>query len=428
MLCFEYCGLLRRRNFPFLSTFHESFHFRLNRFISYLTSIRILIMDLEDFHTSIQFLKEQLEEAPDAWFSSPSGNLMKPDFKRKEQLLQNLSTTTQDDLPPPPTRGFGLMKQASSMVFRSSKYNTRYFVLEGGSQLVYYKDENASTASGSIDLTEIEKVTPSHVVDAPPDSLDLVGEERVFTLAAEGEEEMLRWALVLQMAIDNLANQEQQQEGGEEDEETKKSSTQLSDDSKWINYSVTFSHNGPLHLNVRGVENRDESGQVLNHWIIVSGFETPEDGSIGEAEKSGKIKVKDILVGVNQVDLTVSTFNACMKKIKASSWPLTLNFLRDATMEGVEVIKEGWGRLTAGTISRKRRYLELMGEELSFTRPTPGGAAQSMREGFINAPSINLLRCEKNYALKEGYFLKIKPIKVDFSQLLYISHYVSLND
>jgi hypothetical protein len=46
---------------------------------------------------------------------------------------------------------------------------------------------------------------------------------------------------------------------------------------------------------VKGVANRNDSQQVTNHWIVVTGFAKGKNGEAGPAELAGTIKAMDIV-------------------------------------------------------------------------------------------------------------------------------------
>ena len=130
----------------------------------------------------------------------------------------------------------------------------------------------------------------------------------------------------------------------------------------------------------------------------------------------------DIIVGCNGVDLTELTFNECMAVIRQADWPKTLHFIRDTAGPDLKpCIKEGWAKFgVLGGAHRKRyvpvgpsrtppsnphrpspdlnpqnprtfRYIELREGELSYTKPTPGGAIAAKPDGSVDLTAISTM-------------------------------------
>jgi hypothetical protein len=84
-----------------------------------------------------------------------------------------------------------------------SGYNKRWFVLDKKNRrLTYFKTEDIKIPEqGYIDLNAIIDVQISKVYDAPDYSLDLISDDRHYTIVAESHDMMLKWALALHAAI-----------------------------------------------------------------------------------------------------------------------------------------------------------------------------------------------------------------------------------
>lgn len=82
----------------------------------------------------------------------------------------------------------------------AATYRARWFVLDG-MYLRYYKSENDEQEAGSIHLASVNAVLPSRVADAPEHSLDLVCADRIYTVAGNNREDMVRWATVLTLVV-----------------------------------------------------------------------------------------------------------------------------------------------------------------------------------------------------------------------------------
>mmetsp|Transcript_28858 Transcript_28858/g.84244 ORF Transcript_28858/g.84244 Transcript_28858/m.84244 type:complete len:855 (-) Transcript_28858:321-2885(-) len=274
-------------------------------------------------------------------------------------------------------------------------FQRRYFVLQG-TTLKYFREIDSTAAAGSIDLMELNSVEESIVPDAPAYALDLRAKDRLYTVAAETETDMLRWALAVTQAI------------GAQGEQVRDEATEI----QWQRFDVVFEVKEPLLLNVKGVANRNEEHQITNHWIVVTGFAKNEFGNPGPAERGGLITPMDIIIGCNGVDLTELNFNECMAVIRQAEWPKTLHFIRDpAGADATLSIKEGWarfGQAGAGQ-QRRRRYLDLKPKELQYSKPTPGGAICGSPDGSIALDSITSLALFEDRAapLDEAFQLHI---------------------
>lgn len=104
-------------------------------------------MAANDLSTKIKALEQRLEATPDPWFAEPVGWLSKPDFKRKEQLLSNYTDG----------RSKGRSMTLSGMMGKKT-YSRRYFALVG-TQLSYYREIEAETPAGAVDLLEVRQPT-----------------------------------------------------------------------------------------------------------------------------------------------------------------------------------------------------------------------------------------------------------------------------
>ena len=118
------------------------------------------------------------------WLEEPKGFLLKPDFKRKEQHL-----------------GASRVRNLHFRLPGAATYRPRWFVLDG-MILRYYKGNNGDeTELGSIHLEGVNAVLPSRVLDAPSYALDLVCADRIYTIAGNNREDMVRWGTVLTSVV-----------------------------------------------------------------------------------------------------------------------------------------------------------------------------------------------------------------------------------
>jgi hypothetical protein len=214
----------------------------------------------------------------------------------------------------------------------------RYFVLDG-TALKYFKDKNAATESGKVDVSKVESIRLSLIPDAPEHSLDLVTQSRIYTICADSRDALVRWAVAISFVMATGSPRMRARTMNREE------------------FSVRFENKQPLLLNIKGVANRDARVAPLNsHWLMVAGFEKNPDGSCGPAEACRLIEPLDIIIGVNDQDLSAKTFNESLEVIRTASWPMTLHFLRDRSGKPIEAPKqEGWCRIGQGSRSVKRR-------------------------------------------------------------------------
>ena len=138
--------------------------------------------DVEDVcQTFEEMLSSTMPE--DTFAGDPKGFLQKPDFKRAKQKV-----------------GASDGKKAGKSMFASSAWKTRFFVLDG-MMLKYFAGEAMSKELGSIHMNTVKAVAASSIDDAPEHSIDLVSEERIYTLSAPDQASMLQWASVLRSII-----------------------------------------------------------------------------------------------------------------------------------------------------------------------------------------------------------------------------------
>ena len=90
-----------------------------------------------------------------------------------------------------------------------SPYQRRWFVLSTEKRcLIYYKDDSAGIVErGFIDISQIIDVQKSAFTDAPPFAIDLVCNDRSYTLAAESEYQMLLWAYAINVCRVRIAEE-----------------------------------------------------------------------------------------------------------------------------------------------------------------------------------------------------------------------------
>ena len=111
-------------------------------------------------------------------------------------------------------------------------------------------------------------------------------------------------------------------------------------------YSVTFAQEGPL-------------GIVLgrsNEFVIVRGFKRAADGSMFPGEASGKIKIGDMLCGLNGAEVTSLPLDRVTARLARARRPLTLSF------------SAGAGDAVAGQSGAKRNNIAIM----TFNEPKLG--------------------------------------------------------
>ncbi|KAG2928427.1 hypothetical protein PC116_g5425 [Phytophthora cactorum] len=322
------------------------------------------------------------------WLENPKGFLLKPDFKRKAQHV-----------------GAGGKKLNSSRLLRlhlpGNSYRVRWFVLDG-MILRYFKTSTEEQELGAIHLTSVNAVLPSSVADAPEHALDLVCADRIYTVAGNDREDMVRWATVLTLVLRGeykpklmlrpessiirgssviprpsavarktamtQASRFTDANGmrmtgtlmGDGD-----SKSQGDDDVKEKIITVTFDQPGPLNLILRG---------TVDDEVMVCGFQdgTGPGGELGPAEASGVIRAVDL--------------------IRAAGRPLTLRFSRidfnTAPPTDTTRVAEGWVLSKEPSAHRYRiRMLQLQGDKLKLYKP-------SMQGGRVDEPCL-VIRMEQ---------------------------------
>lgn len=319
-------------------------------------------------------------QQPDAWFYNPRGWMKRPSYKKTSR----------------PSSLVGGMRG----LFQKGGYKQRWFILDTNARvLMYYKDDDAGTpANGSIDISTVETIRVSRASDAPEFAIDLVAtDSSVYTLVMESHESMVRWAYAINLAMGKPSvSTTSAREGSISSsfsEPKANANAENASQVQWEQYEVRFEEQGPLMLNVMGTANRDKDGKIVNSWIVVTSFESYPDGRPGRAEQTGKIGVKDYVVGVNGTELTDFTFNEAMDAIVGASWPKTLHFLRDNSVSRERSRVESWALIFHPSMNRqRRRYCELKGNIISFRKPAHGGSATNQREGLFCIDKVTRIR------------------------------------
>ncbi|CAI5742668.1 unnamed protein product [Hyaloperonospora brassicae] len=335
------------------------------------------------------------------WLENPKGFLLKPDFKRKAQHV-----------------GAGGKKLNSSRLLRlhlpGNTYRVRWFVLDG-MILRYFKTSTEETELGAIHLTSVNAVLPSSVADAPEHALDLVCADRIYTVAGNDREDMLRGeykpklmlrpessiirgssviprpsAAARKTALTpgsrftdaNGLRMTGTLVGSVSDGDLK---SHGEDDVKEKIITVTFDQPGPLNLILRG---------TVDDEVMVCGFRdgTGPGGELRPAEASGVIRVGDVLISINSHYFTNIEFEQAVDLIRAAGRPLTLRFSRIdySTAPAVDTarVAEGWVLAKEPSALRFRiRMLQLHGDKLKLYKP-------SMQGGRVDEPCL-LIRMEQ---------------------------------
>ncbi|NDD59051.1 MAG: hypothetical protein EBZ47_07385, partial [Chlamydiae bacterium] len=62
-------------------------------------------------------------------------------------------------------------------------------------------DESSPDVKGEVDLKDIVAIDVSHLYDAPSHSLDLISADRHYTVTADNQETMLKWAYAISLLL-----------------------------------------------------------------------------------------------------------------------------------------------------------------------------------------------------------------------------------
>jgi len=334
-------------------------------------------------------------EVPAGWWNEPEGWMQKPDFKRKEQI------------PGKKSDGFG----KGLMSAMKKAYSWRWWQLdtEGGKFLRYFKDQNAEAESGSVDLSTVTSITVSVIGDAPHNAIDLNSPTNIYTIASDTQEEMIRWAKVLNAGMEDKYEQKSGGGGGGmsgsqtvAENETRESEVPGAHAGE--EFSVDFATKESLFMSLEGLS---------TYTIVVTGFVKRPDGSKGQAESSGKIQEDDYLIGVNDINLEEKTFFDSIAEIQKAEWPMTLHFRRTAADDGEDVEFKGWVLMKEPNNDKFfRRFLQLSGTELSYFKPAYGGR-QSTRHGFIDLSKLKAISQAKDMRATEKLQIQMKLVCED---------------
>lgn len=329
--------------------------------------------------------------------------MKKPDFKRAAQDKTTIG------------------KKCSRRPSLVSVYQQRWFFLDiTGKKLHYYRDNDIHTPeSGSIDMTTILDVRYSQVFDAPEFSLDLVSDEKHYTVVADTQTAMVRWAYAFKLCCsDSLVatitppsiqlspSLQKSQLGGRASMVAAVAGTTGEE------FSVTFVEPGPLLLNVMGSAKKDASGNIIKTYILVTSFPVTADGSAGRAEATGKIRFRDFVLGINDYTFEDTiTFKEVTRLIHAATWPKTFHFYRSSENNTTaSTVLESWSTVFYPALNRRRRrYVELRWDALNFRKPSPSGSAQPKRDTYFAISQIEVIRpfINMTYPQNQRYTLQL---------------------
>ncbi|KAJ8608327.1 hypothetical protein CTAYLR_009419 [Chrysophaeum taylorii] len=358
-------------------------------------SIAALIRSFED---------QLVVNSPNPWIREPHGYLLKPDFRRPEQLRRNYSESSKS----PSEGSSGLSSSTSSSESRNlfstiqrslapKHYARRYFRLEGARKLAYYRSVTDRCPIGEIDLSQVEFIQFSRIKDAPTHAVDLVSRERVFTLGADTREDLAHWCVALCRAMRDAVDSSEAPcwkqyddvyyEGADVKLELEKVLLPESDerDNAAADHpppeharsasNLLQHHEQPLESNrgrlARSASEKEPSRRNSKGRRDVEPTPPRRESKwfavvtkvFGDVAKRGVVRPADILLGVN--DTAFETFEEAASTLETAKFPITLRLARDV---GASLVAEGWA-LVGGRL----RYLELSRKWLNGTRPIPGG-------------------------------------------------------
>ena len=168
-------------------------------------------------------MRDSHDSNVDPWFSHPQGYLRKPVRFKRLQLesadnnkSHRTTTTTGTEGGVRPTlshtadssnnNGGRVLTKTKSFLMQISQifhfYKSRWFVLDLETNVLhYYSDDQPGRAEkGRIHMESIIDLYASEVVDASKFALDLISAGKRYTLVTDSQENMVRWALVLNIA------------------------------------------------------------------------------------------------------------------------------------------------------------------------------------------------------------------------------------
>ena len=324
------------------------------------------------------------EHRTDKWFDNPCGWLLGPGEKRgatavEEEIKDDKNT---------------LGKKVANFV-STPYYTKRWFVLDTHNKtLKYYKDEHTRVESGCIDMATVIDIQSCTDPYAPTHAFDLVGRGGRCSLAAQTYEDVIKWCYCCEDVIKHIepvARSDLSEITSSEGVAARNSprGDNITDDKRWHRYNYVFPEAGPLMLNVVGLTDQDANGTIQSHWLLVTSFARYPDGRLGNAEKSSIIKIKDYIVGVNNVDLTILPYHDAMVAMRNATFPKTVYFLRDLQNKQETLYLESWAYVYYEALNRRRkRYIELDSDNISFRKPTVSGSTSVKRDSSFAIDQI----------------------------------------
>lgn len=173
-------------------------------------------------------LAESFDDENETIQNNFKGWLLKPDFKRHEQLINNNKKKDNKSIGDSDIFDgtvFGSIINTASSIYSTfidesnenagsnffkvsnDSFNLRWFCMNSiKGELNYYEDDTETDLRGSIFLREIKSLQYSILQDVPIYSLDLVSEDKYYTITCHNRNEMIKWSKFLLLQIQYTQN------------------------------------------------------------------------------------------------------------------------------------------------------------------------------------------------------------------------------
>lgn len=281
-----------------------------------------------------------------------------------------------------------LMKKGEGSFFGGAGMKRRYFRLLDKTLSYYKSDKDGTKAQGLVDLDLAFKIELS---DAPIKDGPAPGEiyltvstpERLWVFGGPLEY-VVKWGVALKFATKDNSEEEAKAANVEKKRLRKQNRSSMVAMNNTFQMFSRFAGKGkgtdvrpPGTIPAEAYDLEFESGPLFldlvaddDDNIVCAGFANSGSGEPGPAEKTGKIKSGDYLLGVNGTSFETLKFYDAIDVIRKAEYPKSFTFERPPVEPTPD--KEAWlGKRGEQKLSAfRRRYFKLYGTLLFYYKPT----------------------------------------------------------
>jgi hypothetical protein len=238
---FDFNNISQVRNFPSSLSFICFNHFNKGKYfkvkpdpldISFSTNQSEVIYECFESHINaimkeysnipIEMFAQKIDKEQENHQFNFKGWLLKPDFKRQQQLViksntsdsylnKNVFESIIDNASIFANNAISLgtdMFASNFFKFSNDDFNLRWFSMNSlKGELNYFENDSEDNLRGKVFLKDIKSLQYSILQDVPIYSLDLVSDDKYYTITCLNRNDMQRWASVLLQEINSINSQ-----------------------------------------------------------------------------------------------------------------------------------------------------------------------------------------------------------------------------